>query len=126
MKKLVTENALIKRLNRHLVKLDLNLRKCPSKSPWYKSLGNYYLIDIKQNAINGMNVDIAATGETRRRVETFRGNRPLIPLRTTGRRPGWRVRRNPELQCLNVTILRRSTGSLTNTPIRRSSPSPSS
>ena len=60
MKKTVTENALIKRLNRHLVKLDLNLRKCPAGSPWRKSLGNYYLMNIKQNAINGMNVDITA------------------------------------------------------------------
>lgn len=60
MKKPVTETALIKRLNRRLVKLDLNLRKCPARSPWHKSLGNYYLMDIKQNAINGMNVDIAA------------------------------------------------------------------
>ena len=60
MKKPVTESALMKRLNRHLAKLDLNLRKCPTKSPWFKSLGSYYLIDVKQNAINGMNVDIAA------------------------------------------------------------------
>jgi hypothetical protein len=71
MKKPVSENALIKRLNRHLAKLDLNLRKCPATSPWRKSLGDYYLIDTKQNAINGMNVDIAALARREGVLKSF-------------------------------------------------------
>ncbi len=58
MKKPVTINALIKRLNRHLPKSGLKLFQCKINSYGYHELGDYYVVDTKLNVINAMYVDI--------------------------------------------------------------------
>ena len=48
----------MKRLNRHLAKIDQQIFRCKVNSQWHANLGNYYVIDINRNALAIAHVDI--------------------------------------------------------------------
>jgi hypothetical protein len=60
-KVLVSRRALIQRLNRVLAEANLLLKKTKG-SRMLKQLGDYYLIDLKQNALVEKNVNLETLG----------------------------------------------------------------
>ena len=52
----ISENALVKRVNRRLNKDGETLRKC-RRGPYYRELGDYYVVDYNNLIINrGLNL----------------------------------------------------------------------
>jgi hypothetical protein len=54
----ISERALLARVNRRLVADDRMLKKCQVGWRWYADLGDYYCVDIRQNAITDKHVDL--------------------------------------------------------------------
>ena len=61
MKRLITERALLSRINR---KLDGEMvKKCRFDSASYASLGEYYSVDINGNCVTCTDIDLADLGK---------------------------------------------------------------
>lgn len=52
----ISERAMVQRINRALAKEDQKLRK--GRGRWASDLGEYYVVDIRQNAVVASNVDV--------------------------------------------------------------------
>jgi hypothetical protein len=57
----VNNRALLARINRFLIRQDQKLIKCRSKR-CRQDFGNYYVIDVKLNAINEKNIELDKLG----------------------------------------------------------------
>lgn len=62
MRTYITETALLRRINRKLARNHQAIRKCRSKSRWFHSLGDYYLIDSPGNSIIDTHVNLESYG----------------------------------------------------------------
>ena len=60
MKKLISERALLARINRALD--DEIVKKCRQDSRWWYSLGDYYSVDLATNVIIDKDIDLEAYG----------------------------------------------------------------
>jgi len=60
MQKPVTELAVKRRINRHLVEKGECLRKCASNSRWLNDLGKYYIVDINTDNVVKISIDLEA------------------------------------------------------------------
>ena len=56
----VSASALIRRINRKLLKSWERVRKCSTGSRWHNELGDFYQVDLEHNAIIGKWVDLEA------------------------------------------------------------------
>jgi len=61
--KAITENAMIKRINRKLANEGQKLRKCRSNSRWRHDLGDYYIVDLATNGIVCSHVPLGDLGQ---------------------------------------------------------------
>jgi hypothetical protein len=59
---LVTERALLRRINRELAKRHEAVRSCRPGTRAYNNLGRYHLLDIYRNQVLDSNIDIQALG----------------------------------------------------------------
>ena len=50
--------AVIKRINRRYAAENVVLKKCPTSSPWYHDLGDYYQVDKYHNVTIGKHLDL--------------------------------------------------------------------
>lgn len=71
MKKQVTQKALMARLNRRLALRGEILKKCAEGSTWHKSLGDYYLINVKSEGIVGFNKDLVQLARQEGALQTW-------------------------------------------------------
>lgn len=62
--KTITENTLIKRINRRLASDGeaVRVHLCKWNSRWFTDLGRYYLVDVNRNTIEGQHIDIEDLG----------------------------------------------------------------
>lgn len=63
-KVVVSERALLARLNRKLAHEGLQIKKCRMNSRFYHDLGDYYIIDIRLNFIKSKDVDLKRLGKS--------------------------------------------------------------
>jgi hypothetical protein len=54
----VSRQALIARVNRRLAKQNESLRRCPENRRDYRTLGDFYILDISRNAVLAKHVDL--------------------------------------------------------------------
>ena len=59
MQKYITEKALLSRLNRKLALEGKTIKVCRSDSKWFGSLGRFYCVDVRANAVEAMDIDVA-------------------------------------------------------------------
>ena len=71
MKKQVTQKALMARLNRRLAFRGEILKKCAAGSTWHKSLGDYYLVNVKSENIVGFNKDLVRLAREEGALQTW-------------------------------------------------------
>ena len=60
MQKPVTELAVKRRINYLLAEKGECLRKCSSRSPWLRELGNYYIAEINTRNVVQTDIDLEA------------------------------------------------------------------
>jgi len=60
MKIKVSERAVFARLNRRLNRENLLLKKCRSNARDYQKLGDYFIVDMKMNAVVDMDIGLEA------------------------------------------------------------------
>ena len=63
MKKTVTERALMARINRKLAHEGQILKKCRADTRSYQDLGDFYLVNIYQNAVYGQHINLEGLGQ---------------------------------------------------------------
>ena len=56
--KTITENALLKRINRKLAHKGQQLRKTRPNSRWFHNLGEFYRIDLRDNRSEGTHLSL--------------------------------------------------------------------
>lgn len=61
-RRLVSQSALLRRVNRTLARQDKQVRKCRTASRDYGELGDYYCVDINRNLIVDKHVDLENYG----------------------------------------------------------------
>ncbi len=57
---LVSERAVLQRLNRALAHEVKVIRVCKETSRWFRDCGRYYLVDLNFNAIRDSHIDLEA------------------------------------------------------------------
>ncbi len=58
----VSKRAIIQRINRKLAHTQHQLRTCRRQSQWHRDLGDYYVVELSQNAIAGVDIDLEKYG----------------------------------------------------------------
>lgn len=58
MQKIVSERAMMARINRRLAKEGQKLCKTPPQSRWFNDLGAFHIVNENQNVIEAQHVDL--------------------------------------------------------------------
>ena len=70
-KVMISERALLARINRKLKQDNEKLRKCKVDSRGYSYLGDYYAVDLNRNTVTDTHVDLSEWGKEMKVLADF-------------------------------------------------------